>query len=221
MNRRNAEVAGVGAILFGVLSFAGLIITNWPGRGYNESDARRFVDPANLTSPLISTLLGLVAVVGLVCLFAYFRQLAEDSSFSSLIPQIVWGIGLAAAATFAVGWGLVSAQPLAHAEAGVDLGVSPKLTYMISEATSAIIFGPAPMLVGLALVVFALASGRALPGWLRWATLVVGVIAVASLAFFPWFVLLLWSVVIGVWLLITARRSSSARGHEASPESPT
>ena len=105
---------------------------------------------------------------------------------------------------------MVSAQPLAHAEAGVDLGVAPTLTYMISEATSAIIFGPAPMLVGLALIVLTVGSGKVLPPWLRWLTLVAGVAALTSLAFFTFFLFLVWSIVIGVWLLISAWSAGSS-----------
>ena len=100
---------------------------------------------------------------------------------------------------------MVSAQPLAHVEAGVNLGVAPTLTYLISEATSAIIFGPAPMLVGFALIALTLGSGKALPGWLRWLTLVAGVLALTSLAFFTFFLFLAWSFVIGVWLLFSKR----------------
>jgi hypothetical protein len=107
------------------------------------------VAPGNLPVALTGTLIGLIGVVCLISLLAYLKEAAEESSPAiSLVPQIVWAIGLVGAASFGVGWGLVSAQPLAHAEAGVNLGVAPMLTYMISEATSAIIFGSAPMLVG-------------------------------------------------------------------------
>ncbi len=150
-------------------------------------------------------MIGLIGVVGLICLLAYLRQAAEESSPAiSLVPQIAWAVGLVGAASFGVGWGLLSAQPLAHVEAGVDLGVAPTLTYMISEATSAIIFGPAPMLVGFALIVLTVGAGKVLPPWLRWLTLLAGVVALTSLAFFTFFLFLLWSVVIGVWLLINA-----------------
>ena len=206
MSRSSSIVAGVGAIAFAVLSFAATYFVNWPGGGYSESIANGYVASGNLPVALAGTLIGLIGVVGLVCLFAYLTQAAAESSPSiSLVPQIVWGIGLAGAATFGVGWGLVSAQPLAHVEAGVNLGVAPTLTYLISEATSAIIFGPAPMLVGFALIALTLGSGKALPGWLRWLTLVAGVLALTSLAFFTFFLFLAWSFVIGVWLLFSKR----------------
>ncbi len=211
MTRASSAVAGVGAIGFAVLTFAAIFFVNWPGGGYSESIAKSYVAPGNLPVALIGTLIGLIGVVGLIGLLAYLRQAAEESSPAiSLVPQIVWGVGLVGAASFAVGWGLVSAQPLAHVESGVDLGVAPTLTYMISEATSAIIFGPAPMLVGLALIVLTVGSGKALPPWLRWSTLVAGVVALTSLAFFTFFLFLVWSIVIGVWLLTKAWGAGSS-----------
>ena len=211
MTRANSVVAGVGAIGFAVLTFAAIFFVNWPGGGYSESIARSYVASGNLPVALTGTLIGLIGVVGLICLLAYLRQAAEESSPAiSLVPQIVWAVGLVGAASFGVGWGLVSAQPLAHVEAGVDLGVAPQLTYMISEATSAIIFGPAPMLVGLALIVLTVGSGKVLPPWLRWLTLVAGVVALTSLAFFTFFLFLVWSIVIGVWLLISAWGADSS-----------
>jgi len=209
--RANSVVAGVGAIGFAVLTSAAIFVVNWPGGGYSESIAKNYVAPANLPVALTGTLLGLIGVVCLICLLAYLKQAAEESSPAiSLVPQIVWAVGLIGAASFAVGWGLVSAQPLAHAEAGVDLGVAPMLTYMISEATSAIIFGPAPMLVGIALIVLTVGSGNALPPWLRWLTLVAGAVALTSLAFFTFFLFLVWSIVIGIWLLISARGAATS-----------
>ena len=211
MTRANSAVAGVGAIGFAVLTFAAIFFVNWPGGGYSESIAKSYVAPGNLPVALIGTLIGLIGVVGLIGLLAYLRQAAEESSPAiSLVPQIVWGVGLVGAASFAVGWGLVSAQPLAHVESGVDLGVAPTLTYMISEATSAIIFGPAPMLVGLALIVLTVGSGKVLPPWLRWLTLVAGVVGLTSLAFFTFFLFLVWSIVIGVWLLTKAWGAGSS-----------
>jgi hypothetical protein len=43
-----------------------------------------------------------------------------------------------------------------------------------------------------------------LPALLRWSTLVAGLCGVAGLAFFPFFLLLLWAAAIGVWLLTAA-----------------
>jgi hypothetical protein len=46
-----------------------------------------------------------------------------------------------------------------------------------------------------------LASRGVRPAWLRWSTLVAGVGGLASVAFFPSALLILWGIVIGIWLL--------------------
>jgi len=55
-----------------------------------------------------------------------------------------------------------------------------------------------------------LASHGQLPNWLRWLTLVVGVLAIASPALFPAFAIPIWGIVIGVWLIAAGRASRSA-----------
>jgi hypothetical protein len=44
---------------------------------------------------------------------------------------------------------------------------------------------------------------------MRWLTIIVGVLGLASLAFFPWFALLIWAVVAGIWLLMSERTSQA------------
>jgi hypothetical protein len=54
-------------------------------------------------------------------------------------------------------------------------------------------------------------SGGRLPAWFRWFSLVVGVLALASMAWLPFFPLLLWGIVAGVWM-IAARRGRESAG---------
>jgi hypothetical protein len=49
-----------------------------------------------------------------------------------------------------------------------------------------------------------------LPAWLRWSTLVAGLCGVAGLAFFPFFLLMLWAAVAGVWVLTAAADPAAA-----------
>jgi hypothetical protein len=71
------------------------------------------------------------------------------------------------------------------------------------------IFGSGAMLLGLALAILFL-KPAALPTWLRWLTLLAAIAAFAGLAFFPFILVLLWAVVVGVWLLIAAGRRSTS-----------
>jgi hypothetical protein len=89
--------------------------------------------------------------------------------------------------------------------------IAPNLAYMFSEAGFVRIYGAASIMLGFALIVLVLAWGGALPAWLRWATLVGGIAAVAGPAFFPFFLVLIWSLVAGIWLLVGDRGSATAR----------
>jgi hypothetical protein len=66
---------------------------------------------------------------------------------------------------------------------------------------------PGAILLGLALLVLCVAAPAEHLGRLRWPTVVAGVCGVASLAFFPFFLLMLWAVGIGVRLLAAGRRA--------------
>ena len=204
MNRASAIAAGSGAIAFGVLFMAALFLTSPAGGNYSAQDIAAYIDPGHIFTAGAGWFLSLLSVTGLIALFAYLRQAAETApGVNAMVPRLVWGLGLAGAACFAVGWGMVIGQPIAHAEAMTTISVPPMVTYVIVELSSTMLFGSAPMLVGLGMGAMALGSGALLPGWLRWSTLAIGLLATTSLAYFTFFPLLLWSVVTGVWLLVT------------------
>jgi hypothetical protein len=124
------------------------------------------------------------------------------SANGQFIGSAFWGTGVASAACFAVGWGFIAGQPVAHAEARSVLAVPPTITHLISETGgSVMLFGSGAMLLGLALAMLFFTS-TALPKWLRWLTLVAAIAAFAGLAFFPFILVLLWGVVVGLWLLV-------------------
>jgi hypothetical protein len=211
MTKGSAMVAGSGGIAFAVLFVGALVAASPPGGMYNASEIAAYVAPAHVVAAGLGWVLGILSVAGLVCLLAYLRQAAEASTgVSPWVPRVVWGLGLAGAACFGVGWGIVVAQPIAHAEAGTTITLPPMVTYVIVELSSTILFGSAPMLVGLALIALGFGARDVLPAWLRWLSIVVGVLAITSLAFFTFFPLLLWSVIIGAWLLITGGKPAPA-----------
>jgi hypothetical protein len=67
------------------------------------------------------------------------------------------------------------------------------------------IFGSGAVLLGFALIALGLAGRLTFPGWLRWLTLITGLASIAGLAFFPFFLLIIWGIVIGIWLLMVRR----------------
>jgi hypothetical protein len=48
-----------------------------------------------------------------------------------------------------------------------------------------------------------------LPSWLRWMTLGAGIAGIAGLAFITFFLLMLWGVVVGVWLVTRSVRATA------------
>lgn len=200
--RRATTIAGIGALAFSVLSFTALILVNSPGGGYAESNVTQYLAAGHFPVVLLALCLGLIGVVGLLFLLSYLRELMGTGGDGQLIGSAFWGTSVASAACFAVGWGFIAGQPVAHAEAGSVLAVPPTITHLISETGgSVMIFGSGAMLLGLALAILFL-TPTALPTWLRWLTLVAAIAAFAGLAYFPFILVLLWGVVVGLWLLI-------------------
>lgn len=93
---------------------------------------------------------------------------------------------------------------VAHSEGGHDIVLPAPVTYLIGEIGVVMIFGSGAVLIGVALIAVAFGAGLVLPAWLRWLTVIAGVGAIAGPAFFPFFLLIVWGVAAGVWLLTAA-----------------
>jgi hypothetical protein len=200
--------AGAGGIAFGGLTLAALLLTNAPGGNYSASAVADFLAHGHRVSVIVSMFLALLGTLGLISLLAHLRDALTSTPDGGRAASIVWGTGLAAAASFAVGWSINAGQVFAHLQGGSRVSaISPALTYLISEVGVAIILGSGSMLLGFALIVLMLNSRTLFPAWLRWLTLVCGVAGVAGLAFFPFFLLMIWPVAIGIWL-VAARRGT-------------
>jgi hypothetical protein len=207
--RRAPVVAGLGAIAFSVLTLVAFVVANPPGGTYKASEAADYVVKGHRPAVFVSALLAMLAVLGLICLLAQLRDAIRVAPDHQLAGLVFWGAGMAAAACFAVGWGVVLAAAAAHAYGGSGLAIAPAVTYLAAEIGVVIIFGPAAMLLGFALIILVLNSRPALPAWLRWLTLLAGVAGIASPVYFPFFLVEIWGIVIGVWLLVGGRRLAS------------
>lgn len=206
MVRRGALLGGVGAIAFGVLMIVGLLVANPPGGTYSASDSIKYLASGHRVALFVALYLGAIAVLGLVCLLGYLRNAAAFQPGGELMARTFWAAGLAAAASFLVGGGIEVGPGLAHIYGGHHLTISPQVTYVISEVGAILLFGVGPILLGLALVILMFTAPAVLPGWLRWLTVIGGVAGILSPAFFPFFILLLWAIVTGIWILATGDR---------------
>ena len=205
--KQGSTLAGAGAIVFGVFTVVGTFGGS-PGGSYDDSTVAEYVKIGHFPIVVVTGYLALFGVVGLICLLAYLREAISVEPGRKLAASIFWGIGLAAATSMAVSWGLVTGLALAAAEGGSAATVAHPVTYVLSDTSLNVLFGSGGIMLGCALIALVLGSGTTFPRWLRWLTLVAGVLALGAPFFFPAFAIPIWGIVIGIWLVASGRVSN-------------
>jgi hypothetical protein len=206
--KKSSVLAGVGGLAFAILPMVAFAITNPPGGNYSASDIADFVTKGHRTSVFVSMYVVLLSAVGLALLLARLREAVEGAR-----RPLFWGLAVGAVTGWVVGYALVIAVPAAMAFGGASHVVltSPTI-FTFAEAGWAIMFGAGGLLLGCALIVFA-AGPVTEPGWVRWSTLVAGIAALGGLAWFPFFVVYAWSLILGLRLVVTAARGRVPEAH--------
>ena len=128
---------------------------------------------------------------------------------------MAWGTSLLAAAAFLIGWGLYFAPSTSVMSGGP--AIDPGFTYAFTNAGLVVLFGVGAVLLGIALLTLAIA-GRAAPTWVRALNALAGLSALSSWGFLlvshwsanqwlpvPFYVVILWGVAIGIWLIVSRR----------------
>jgi hypothetical protein len=207
-----SNLAGFGAIAFSVLTVVGVAVGGAPGGNYTASDVANYVAIGHLPTVIVTGYLALFGVLGLICVFAYLRELISVDPAHKMATSIFWGAGLVAAASMAVAWGLISGIAVAAAEGGssnpgnsIAATISSSETYTLSDTSINVLYGSGGFMLGFALISLMVASRGTLPGWLRWLSLIIGVLAIAAPAYLPSFAIPVWGLVIGVWLIAAGR----------------
>jgi hypothetical protein len=218
--RRTTLAGGAGGIAFGVLTFLSLVIGGAPGGNYTPSDVTKFVSKGHRAGAFVAIYLLLIGVFGLICLLARLREaVSAPADEQGVTRSMFWGTGLAAATSLAIGFCINLSMPIAYAFASNSkFSLTTPEIYAFIEVGAEVALAAGGVLLGISLIVLFLASGDRLPAWLHWVTLIAGILGLASIAFFPWFALLIWSVVAGVWLLASGREAS-ARSQEVGASS--
>jgi hypothetical protein len=199
---RRQKSAAVGAIGFAVLSLAAFSLAQPPGGTYKASDVAKYVAHGHRPAVFVSGYVMLLAVIGLVSVITALRGLLPAGWSQSTFQAI----GLIAAGSLLVGFALVGTVPTALAVGGGS-PIDPRLTYMFTEAGDAVMFGAAFVVLGATLVLLGVRA--AMPVWLRVVTVIAGVGGLAAPAFFPMFLVLIWALVVGVWLLANPQEESA------------
>jgi hypothetical protein len=207
------RIAGIGGILFTVLLAAGVIAANSPGGEYKESDVVDFVAKGHRSVVLISLFLMAAAGIALLVVMAY---LCETSFGKGRSGRIAWGTSLFAAGSFLTGWAILITPSMSIALGGGP-GIDPTVSYTIMQAGWAVFLVVSGMMLGISLLTLAIA-GHVAPTWMRAFTGIVGLLALFSVAFFPFWAVLLWGLVIGIWLLVSSPREEPQRAAPSLPE---
>jgi hypothetical protein len=204
--KRTTILGGIGGVAFGVLTLVALFLASPIGGNYSASDAASYVAHGHRAVVFVSLYLVLVGLLGLICLLARLREAIDITGGEHAAAlNIFWGTGLAAAACFAVGWSVILSVPMIYAYSVSGFSIGPTEAYAITQAGGIVVYGAAGILLGFALIALGVGGRATLPAWMRWLTLAVGLLGLASPAFFPWFALPIWAIVAGLWLLASAR----------------
>jgi hypothetical protein len=210
--------AGIGGILFAVSLVVGFTLFGPKGGQYSADEVAAFVGQGNV-GLMVSVYLLLVSIIGLIALISY---LSETWIGSGRQRRTVWGASLAAGATFLVGWALYLTAPTSTLAGGP--AIAPAISYALMSGGMLVFFGAGGALLGIALAILA-TRGTAAPSWIRVFTGLTGLAALSSWAFLlatgwspnqwlpgPSYLVILWGLVTGVWLLISpATPEASAR----------
>lgn len=160
---------------------------------------------------LVLSIIGLMVLVAHLC-DAWIRQGPQG--------RVTWGASLGASGSFLIGWGLYLAVPASLLAGGPPL--DPAVSHAFLSAGMVVLFGVGGMLLGISLITLA-TGGTAAPSWIRAFTGLTGLAALSSWAFLlatgwspnqwlpgPFYIVILWGLVVGIWLLV-----SSSTGDEA------
>lgn len=196
---RDRRVAGIGGIAFAVFLTVTLAYAATKGGEYTAANVAAFVDQS-LTTILISFFLIAISIIGLVVLMAY---LSETGFGADRLGRLAWGTGLLGAASLLIGWVLQFA-PSVSLQGGVP-ALDPAISMTFIYAGYAVFYAAGGMLLGIAILTLAI-GGHAMPMWVRAFSALAGLIGIFSVANIPFYVVLLWGLVVGIWLLVSPPR---------------
>jgi len=179
---KRGSLAGLGALAFGVLTILGLIVESAPGGTYKASDVADYVRKQGRVPGTVW--LGSKPVPP----EAYLRALAGVTRVLTDGKQQPPGE--------------VEIKPTPLAAAKYVADDDPKLWGWVIVTGGCILLGSG--------VLTFVTSAVAIPAWLRWATAIAGVAAIAAAAWCPLALVILWAVAVGVWLLVRGGAPATA-----------
>jgi hypothetical protein len=212
LSNRDRRLAGIGGIAFAVALVVGFTFFGPRGGFYAASAMATFVGQ-NPNNVIVSVYLFTVSNLGLMLLMAYLSRLSGD------LERVTWSSSLLAAGSFLIGWSVYFAPSISVLSGGP--AIDPAVSYTFTSAGFVVLFGVGGLLLGIALITVGIGD-RGAPPWVRAFNGLTGLAALFSFAFIvathwspnqwlpvPFYLVVLWGIVIGAWLLVSSSRPAA------------
>jgi hypothetical protein len=201
--------AGIALLVFTLGTFAAFTLASTPAGNYDLSQIHNYLAPGARPAIFAGALLGILAALALLYYLSALRAELPPGRGRDLL----WGSGIAAAATAATGWMMAASVPLAYAEGGGHVSLTPSVVYALGVVSAGMVYGPAMLFAGVAVIIAARQLAGA-PRWWRVLSYAGGICAILSLAFFPFYLFALYCLIVGVWGLLAKGRPVTAPARE-------
>ena len=208
--RRIAPLAGVA---LGALIIVAFIVSgNSPGAdatGQHVVDYYTKHHDAQRAVGFLFAYAGILAVIFGASLRSYLRGRTDSTTAID--------VGFAGFVIFAVGVATFGGLGFALTDqtGKYETAAAQALNILDDDLFITILVGLAALLLGSGFVI--VVSG-ALPKWLGWVTLVIGVVVMTPIGFFGLLAFLAWSAVVSIWIFIREGKQPSAGAAGAAPE---
>jgi Domain of unknown function (DUF4386) len=206
MDRSRDWLAPLTGVVFIVLAIVGFAIQGEPPTAADdpvEEIVSHYVD--NEGSVMFGSALATIAALFLVFFFGYLRKVLRAAEGEGGVLSL---ISFAGAVVLAVGVALDSTIAFALAETADD--IDPTAVQAL-QALWDNDFLPLALGVSLLMLATGLSVVRhgALPKWLGWVAIVIGVVGITPIGFFAFLVAAIWILVVSVMLTMRARAAQT------------
>ena len=202
--------AGVALLVFTLGTFAALTMAAAPAGNYDLSQIHGYLAPGARVTIFAGAVIGVLAAVALL----YYLSALRTGMPPGRGRDLLWGTGIAAAATAAVGWLIGAAIPIAYAQGGGHVSLTPSVVYTFGVVSSGMIYGPAMLFTGIA-VLIAARQLKTAPRWWQVLGYIGGTCATLSIAYFPYYLFAAYGLVVGAWGLLAKGGQVSTPQREA------
>jgi hypothetical protein len=189
--------AGIALLVFTLGTFAALTMTQLPAGNYHLSQIHGYLAPGARATIFAGAVTGVLAALALL----YYLSALRADMPPGRGRDLMWGSGIAAAATAAAGWMIAAAIPIAYAQGGGHVSLTPSVVYTFGGLAAGMVYGPAMLFTGVAVIIAARQLSTA-PRWWRVLSYIGGACAILSSAYFPYYLFAVYGLIVGAWGLL-------------------